>query len=213
MIDPEDLHRHFKVREVATGRDVWILGGDYRYEITDPNGIAWNYRASPGGDYFLARSAVHTHPWGRPMRLEEVEPLPDGTGRYHPDTLRTMTLQLAMSYEGSWRQSAGAPDEWGAAYAEQFPGVPLPRPAASQRSADPAGDDLKRERRRVVRCFQHYTSEQRADRASSHRLGHRQRTAVGHYYYTHPDVPNLAFPTRTAAARAALRRAAVAPTK
>ena len=41
------------------------------------------------------------------MRLEEVEPLPDGQGLYHPDHLHsTLSLQLAMTYEGSWRQAA-----------------------------------------------------------------------------------------------------------
>lgn len=64
---------------------------------------------------------------------------------------------------------------------------------------------LATERARVVRHFQPYTAEQRADRAASHRLGHRQRAAVGEHYYTHPDVPDVAFRTRTAAARAGLR--------
>jgi hypothetical protein len=60
--------------------------------------------------------------------------------------------------------------------------------------------------RRVERRFQRYTSQQRADRAASHRLGHRQRQAVGEWFYTHPDVPDLAFDNRWAAAREALRR-------
>lgn len=63
---------------------------------------------------------------------------------------------------------------------------------------------LKAESRRVVRNLQRYASEQRADLAASHRLGHRQRQAIGEFFYTHPDVPGLAFPTRSAAARAAL---------
>ncbi len=71
---------------------------------------------------------------------------------------------------------------------------------------DPAA--LKHEARRVTRVFQRYTAEQRADRASSHRLGFRQRHEVGEFYYTHPDMPTRAFSTRRAAARAALTRAA-----
>jgi hypothetical protein len=58
--------------------------------------------------------------------------------------------------------------------------------------------------RRVVRVFQRYTSEERMNRAASHRLGHRQREAVGEFYYTHPAVPGLAFETRGRAARAGL---------
>lgn len=64
--------------------------------------------------------------------------------------------------------------------------------------------DLATERKRVTRCFQRYTHDQRANHAASHRLGHRQRKAVGEYFYVHPDVPGLAFPTRDRAARAGL---------
>lgn len=63
---------------------------------------------------------------------------------------------------------------------------------------------LKAEAKRVVRNWQPYSSDQRANHGASHRLGHRQRTADGHHFYTHPDVPNRAFDTRGAAARAAL---------
>lgn len=103
MIKPGNLHRYFMVREIANGSEVWILGGDVRYEVTGPG--LWDYRASPDGEYFLARSAVESHPWGRPMRLEEVEPLPDDRGEWHPaawEHIRT----LAATYEGSWRQHA-----------------------------------------------------------------------------------------------------------
>lgn len=62
--------------------------------------------------------------------------------------------------------------------------------------------DLRPELARVVRHFQRYTAEQRASRAASHRLGARQRGAVGEYFYTHPAVPNVSFPTRRQAARA-----------
>lgn len=67
---------------------------------------------------------------------------------------------------------------------------------------------LKAEAKRVVRCFQRHTSEQRADLAASHRTGHRQRESVGEFFYIHPDVDGLAFDTRSGAARAALARAA-----
>jgi hypothetical protein len=63
---------------------------------------------------------------------------------------------------------------------------------------------LKAEAKKVTRCFQHYTSDQRANHASSHRLGHRQRQAVGEFFYVHPAVPGLAFSTRGQAARAGL---------
>lgn len=56
----------------------------------------------------------------------------------------------------------------------------------------------------VVRHYERYTPEQRANRAASHRLGPRQRLAVGEYIYTHPYVPGVAFTTRAAAARAGL---------
>ena len=59
------------------------------------------------------------------------------------------------------------------------------------------------EARRVVRHFQRFTAEQRTDRAASHRLGHRQRQAVGDQFFTHPDLPGRSFNTRRAAARAA----------
>lgn len=64
---------------------------------------------------------------------------------------------------------------------------------------------LKDERKRVVRHCQRYTSEQRANLAASHRAGHRQKQAVGEYFYTHPDVPRVAFDTRQRAALAGFR--------
>lgn len=63
---------------------------------------------------------------------------------------------------------------------------------------------LKDELKKVVRNFQRYDHEQRANHAASHRLGHRQREAVGETFYTHPSIPNVAFPTRRRAAEAAL---------
>jgi hypothetical protein len=67
---------------------------------------------------------------------------------------------------------------------------------------------LKAEAKKVVRCLQHYTSEQRASHAASFRLGHRQRHAMGEFFYIHPSVPGIAFRTRGAAAHAALREQA-----
>jgi hypothetical protein len=63
---------------------------------------------------------------------------------------------------------------------------------------------LKAEMKRVTRCFQSYTSEQRANHADSFKLGIRQRHAVGEFYYVHPDVPGKAFPKRKLAATYAL---------
>ena len=63
---------------------------------------------------------------------------------------------------------------------------------------------IKAERKKVFRCFQPYSSETRANHASSHRLGHRQRESVGEFFYTHPAIPNRAFLTRKAAAIAAV---------
>jgi len=70
--------------------------------------------------------------------------------------------------------------------------------------AGPLTDAYRQAMRQTTRHFQHYTSEQRADRASSHRLGPRQRLAVGEYFYTHPDVPGRSFPRRSRAARSAV---------
>lgn len=66
---------------------------------------------------------------------------------------------------------------------------------------------LKAERAKCVRGFHPYTSEQRAMRAASFRLGHRQRTSIGEAFWTHPDLPDVCFPTGIAAARAALAKA------
>lgn len=54
----------------------------------------------------------------------------------------------------------------------------------------------------VTRCFQKYSSSERADRAASFRMGHRQREAVGEFYYITDAVPNRAFPTRKEALQA-----------
>lgn len=65
---------------------------------------------------------------------------------------------------------------------------------------------LKAEMKRVTRCFQAYTHEQRSNHADSRKLGIRQRHAVGEFYYVHPDVPGIAFPKRKLAASYALSR-------
>lgn len=67
---------------------------------------------------------------------------------------------------------------------------------------------LKAEMKKVIRCFHAYSSECRAAHAASFRLGYQQRRSVGEFYYVHPDVPNVAFPTRTRAARHALTKEA-----
>jgi hypothetical protein len=67
---------------------------------------------------------------------------------------------------------------------------------------------LKAEMKRVVRCFHKYDSQTRADRAASFRLTQNQRVSMGEFFYVHPAFPNTAFPTRSAAAKAALNTAA-----
>ena len=46
-----------------------------------------------------------------------------------------------------------------------------------------------------VRCFQQYTTEHRAKRAASFRLGPAQRERVGEYCYLHPLRPDVAYPS------------------
>lgn len=67
---------------------------------------------------------------------------------------------------------------------------------------------LKAEMKKVVRCFHAYSSECRASHAASFRLGYQQRRRTGEFYYVHPDVPGIAFSTRTRAAEHVLTRAA-----
>lgn len=55
----------------------------------------------------------------------------------------------------------------------------------------------------IARCFQRFTDDQRANMAASHRLGYRQRQAVGDFYYTTTFAPGIAFSTQRQAARAA----------
>lgn len=65
---------------------------------------------------------------------------------------------------------------------------------------------LKAEMKRVVRCFQRYTHEQRSNHDTLH-VGIRQRHAVGEFFYVHPDLPKVAFPKRKRAAEAAMTAA------
>ncbi len=56
---------------------------------------------------------------------------------------------------------------------------------------------------KVTRCFQHYSSEQRASLQANHRAGHRQRTSTGEFFYVREDRNNIAFRSRDAALRSA----------
>ena len=58
----------------------------------------------------------------------------------------------------------------------------------------------------ITRCFYRFDAGQRADHAASHRLGHRQREAIGEFYWVTDAVPGIAFPSRKAA-RAAIAKA------
>jgi hypothetical protein len=64
---------------------------------------------------------------------------------------------------------------------------------------------LKAEMRRVIRCFQGYDHEQRANMSAFLTLGYKKRHSVGEFYYVHPDLPGSAFPRRKMAAEAAMR--------
>lgn len=55
------------------------------------------------------------------------------------------------------------------------------------------------------RGFHRYSSLDRADMMSSHRLGHRQKERMGEAFWTHLAVPGLCFPTRKRALDAAAR--------
>ena len=51
----------------------------------------------------------------------------------------------------------------------------------------------------AIRSFLRYGVDERSNRASSRRMGHRQREAVGEFFYTHPLCGDIAFPTAKAA--------------
>lgn len=57
----------------------------------------------------------------------------------------------------------------------------------------------------AVRCFHHYTSEQRSDLQSAHTQGYKARNRIGDVFWIHPFIPDRAFDTRAQALRAALR--------
>jgi hypothetical protein len=67
-----------------------------------------------------------------------------------------------------------------------------------------AAELLAREKKRVTRHFQRYSPEERARHAASHRLGPRQKTSAGSYFFTHPELPGRAYASRGEAARAAV---------
>jgi hypothetical protein len=94
------------------------------------------------------------------------------------------------------------------AVAEMFPRCRCDATAACHCSDNPPPEvDTAAQRaqmRRVVRHFEHYTSEQRSNMMASHRLGYQQKRAISEPFYTHPDVPGLAYSTRGEAARAGL---------
>lgn len=52
---------------------------------------------------------------------------------------------------------------------------------------------------KAVRCWQKYDHNTRANLASSHRVGFRQRDSLGEYYYIHPLAPDRAFDSPSAA--------------
>ncbi|HXE63146.1 MAG TPA: hypothetical protein VN519_06370 [Bryobacteraceae bacterium] len=53
-----------------------------------------------------------------------------------------------------------------------------------------------RKAHKATRCFQRYDHNARADRYASCRMGHRQREAIGEYFYVHDFAPGLAFPSQ-----------------
>jgi len=60
---------------------------------------------------------------------------------------------------------------------------------------------------RTVRHFQNYTPGQRAERMASFRGGHRQREAIGEYFYTHElEERNIAYPSPKEAKERVRRR-------
>ena len=60
-----------------------------------------------------------------------------------------------------------------------------------------------RKKHPATRCFQPYDSTERAARAASHRLHHRQKQAVGEFFYTHPMLPGRGYATAKQATMAA----------
>lgn len=60
---------------------------------------------------------------------------------------------------------------------------------------------LKAEMKRVVRCWQSYSTESQNIIASA---SLQYRSPTGEYFYVHPDIPKVAFSKRKRAAEAAL---------
>jgi hypothetical protein len=77
--------------------------------------------------------------------------------------------------------------------------------AADHKATSNYDTALKAEAKKVIRCFQRYTSDQVA--ALYARTGRPSRDALdrGHFFYVHPAVPGVAFDKRLDAARAGIK--------
>jgi hypothetical protein len=103
MIKSSEIYKHFKVRDMNTGRLVSVLGGDSRYAPAG-TGLFYNYRQDPAGEYILVELCPESR-GGYLLRPEDAEAVVGG--QYHPDHISgLMALSLSMTYEGSWRQFA-----------------------------------------------------------------------------------------------------------
>lgn len=63
------------------------------------------------------------------------------------------------------------------------------------------------------RGFQRFTPEVRSNMQASHRLGWKQKQAIGEVFWTHPWCSGVAFPTRRRALEAALAKIDNGPTR
>lgn len=68
---------------------------------------------------------------------------------------------------------------------------------------------LKAEMKKVVRHFQHFSTDQISLLYSLSGNPCRKALNRGEFFYSHPAIPNIAFPTRSAAARRALAQEGV----
>jgi hypothetical protein len=106
VIEPGELYKHFKVRDTVTGREVWLNGNDARYPGDGCQERPWDHRRDDTGGWFaLVFSTLDAWMPGYLVRLEEIEPLPDGRGLYGPGA-GPCPASMERSYEGSWRQYA-----------------------------------------------------------------------------------------------------------
>ena len=68
------------------------------------------------------------------------------------------------------------------------------------------------EMRRVVRHLHRYSVDERTTLATAAQsVGYRRRQAMGEYFYSHPDVPGIAYRRRSDAAIAAIKRRGEVP--